>query len=61
MAVAEQCLHSTKVCSASYPAPPASRLGLCKRLGENAAGTAAPPYDAVLSNKGLGKKEEAGA
>lgn len=52
VAVAEQCLHSTKVLSASYPAPPASGLGLRKKLGGDAPGTTAPPYDAMLGEGG---------
>ena len=33
LSLAEQCLHSTQVFSASHAAPSASRLGVHKKLG----------------------------
>ena len=40
--IAEQCLHRVKAFSASHTALPASRLGVHKKLGGDAAGTADP-------------------
>lgn len=40
--IAEEYLHSIKVFSLSHSAPTVSRLGVDKRLGGNAAGTADP-------------------
>ena len=44
LAIAEQCLHSVKGFSAPHPAPPASRLGVHKKLGGDTAGTADPKW-----------------
>jgi len=58
--LAEQCLHRVKVFSAPHTTgPPASRLGMNKKLGGDTAGTADPsgpkgcpiPCDVMLSNK----------
>ncbi|KAK4810900.1 hypothetical protein QYF61_013308 [Mycteria americana] len=40
--IAEQCLHSVKAFSAPHTAPPASRLGVHKKLGGDTAGRADP-------------------
>ena len=42
LVIAEQCLHRVKAFSASHPTPPASRLGVHKKLGGDTAGTADP-------------------
>ena len=39
---AEQRLHRVKAFAASHPTPPASRLGVHKKLGGDTAGTADP-------------------
>jgi len=54
---AEQCLYRVKAFSASHITPPASGLGVHKKLGVDTAGTANPnwpkgysiPYDVMLS------------
>ena len=42
LVTAEQCLHRVKAFSASHTTPPASRLGVHKKLGGDTVGTADP-------------------
>jgi len=59
------CLHRVKAFSASHTDPPASRLGVHKKLGGDTARTAdlnspkgySTPHDIMLSNKSWGKEE----
>lgn len=68
LAVAEKCLHCIKHFSVSHSIPPASRLEMHKKLGEDTDETRdinwlevyAMHYDALLSNKIWEKEEEEG-